>query len=214
MAVLDEDESIVLCHTKNGRIDEHGELIGNYDDRTLTHILSSKPHERFADLISQKNPCWSIFGVIRSASLQKTRLNGSYINADRDLLVEIGLVGRMYEIPEHLFFRRDHSKSYTDKWLKGTRVRDYRSQTMSWRSDGKRPFIVLPNWRICIEYAKSVQHVHLSRSERLLCYKELTKWILKEAAPLMKYDLANELDLWRLRLISKQLRKITDKNRM
>ena len=205
--VLDDDESIVLCHTKNNRIDENGKLTGNYDDRTLSSILSSKPHERFADLISQKNPCWSIFGVLRSASLRKTRLNGSYINSDRNLLAEIGLVGRMFEIPEHLFFRRDHSKSYTDNWLKVTRVRDYRSQTMCWTSDGKRPFIVLPNWNICIEYLKSVLHANLSLSESLLCYKEIAKWVLREAWPLMKWDLTNELDLWRLRLNNKQTRK-------
>jgi hypothetical protein len=40
---------------------------------------------------------------------------GNYIGADRNLLAEIGLIGRFFEIPEHLFFRREHLQSYTDR---------------------------------------------------------------------------------------------------
>jgi glycosyltransferase involved in cell wall biosynthesis len=197
--ILDSDQSIVLCHCKNARIDSQGLIIGNYDDRTLTHTFSSKVNERFADLISQKNPCWQIFGVIRADILKKTRLNGCYINSDRNLLVELGLIGKMYEIQEHLFFRRDHSDAYTDKWLKASRVRDYRSQTLDWRSDCKKPLLVLPNWKISKEYFKTVYRSHLPTSETILCYKELTNWILRENFPHMKWDLKNEIDYWRLK---------------
>lgn len=45
-----------------------------------------------------------IFGVIRADSFRKTSLHGEYIGADRNLLAEIGLLGRIHLIPECLFF--------------------------------------------------------------------------------------------------------------
>jgi glycosyltransferase involved in cell wall biosynthesis len=200
--VLNSDSSIVLCHSKVGCIDQNGSLVGNYDDRTLDKINSYKPHERFADLISQRNTCWAIHGLMRTSCLEKTSLHGDYIDGDRNLLAELGLMGRIYEIPEHLFFRRDHPGAYTSTYYsKVVEVIDYRKQLAWWTGKPSKAIIVLPHWKNMFEYFKSINRVRLKISERFLCYRELSRWFLKGTGwELMRWDLINELRFRRSRL--------------
>jgi glycosyltransferase involved in cell wall biosynthesis len=199
--VLDEDPSIVLCHSRVGCIDEKGVLVGNYDDRTLPRINSLKAHERFGDLISLRNDCWAIHAVMCTSYLGKTPLHGSYVDADRNLLAEMGLIGRMYEIQEHLFFRRDHPDAYTRKYYSKNIVRDYRTQLVWWTGRKTKRFLVLPHWKNLLEFFVSINRVPLSWSERLLCSREVARWLLREKGlRRMKWDFENEIQLWRMKL--------------
>ncbi len=190
ISVLDDDPSVVLCHSITGRIDEHGTLKGIYNQGMLTRIGSRKQHERFGDLISLFHYCCSVMGVIRASSLEKTPLLGSYIGSDRNLLAEIGLIGRIHEIPECLFFQRDHPDSYSS-----TRPWPYTSTTsveniqkeMAWWS--KTDWTSFPHWKTCIEYFRSVNRVRLKWSERLLCYDQIFRWIVKEGWLFMGSDM-------------------------
>jgi len=177
VSVLDKDPSIVLCHTKTGRIDEHGALMGTYDHKM--RIDSQKPHERFGDLISIHNPCWPIFGVVRASTLRMTPLIGNYARADRNLLAEIGLLGQIYEIPESLFFRRDHPQAYT-------RRKNYREWQMAWWTNAS--WINFTHWKNCIEFFRSLKRVPLNWSERLLCYEQIFRWFIIEGWRLMSDD--------------------------
>ena len=200
--VLNSDSSIVLCHSKVGCIDEAGALVGDYDGRTLTKINSIKPHERFADMINQRNTCWAIHGVMRASCLRKTSLHGDYIDGDRNLLAELSLMGRMIEIPKHLFLRRDHPEAYTSTYYsKVQEVIDYRKQLAWWTGKSSKAIIVLPHWKNLLEYFRSVNRVKLKFSERLLCYREITRLLFKEKGwKLMRWDLINEFKLRQARL--------------
>lgn len=201
VCILDNDSSIVLCHSRVGLINEDGVLIGNYDDRTLHRTGSWKPHERFADLISSRNPCWSIMGVIRRSCLAKTPLQGIYIGSDANLLAELGLMGRYYEIPEHLFLRRSHPQAYTSIYGSRAPVKDYRKQLDWWGLEKKSFLSVLPLWKNSFEFFRSVNRVPLKFSERLLCYRELTRWLLKEKGlKTILGDLLNEFKFRRMKL--------------
>ena len=116
LAVLEKNPSIILCHSKTGRIDENGRVTGNYDRKAVYLANSLKPHERFSVFISMINPVWDLFGLMLRATLEKTPLQRRYIGSDRNLLVEISLMGRIYEVPEYLFFGRDHPYSYTGQF--------------------------------------------------------------------------------------------------
>lgn len=210
MNVLDNDPSIVLCHSRTARIDEKGVVIGNYDDRTLNRISSWKKHERFGDLISQTNSCWAIMGVMRASSLKKTSLHGDYLDADRNLLAELGLLGRMYEIPEHLFFRRDHPQAYTTTFhSKSVLIRDFKKQLAWWRGNKSKTQFILPRWKNILEYFRSVNRVPMNFSERWLCYREIGRWLLYgDGWGMMRCDLNNLFYLWRINLMTpKQLDK-------
>jgi len=185
VSVLDKDPSIVLCHSKTGRIDEHGALVGTYDHKM--RIDSTKPHERFGDLISVHNPCWPIFGVVRASTLRMTPLIGNYGAADWNLLAEIGLLGRIYEIPEYLFFRRDHPQAYTRRHHEHMRfAMSINKYQMAWWTNAS--WINFTIWKNCYEFFRSARRVPLKWSERLLCYKQIFKWFIKEGWRLMGGD--------------------------
>ncbi len=202
VGVLDRYPSVVMCHSRVDCIDENGIIVGNYDNRTLTRISSTEPHERFADMISPRNTCWAIHAVLRANVLKETPLHGDYIDGDRNLLAEVALRGQVFEIPEHLFFRRDHPGAYTRKYYsKSSVICDYRSQLVWWKGDKKRRLFVMPHWKNCLEYFKSINRVPMRLSERLLCSREIGWWLLKEnGLNLLKWDLTNEFLIWRLKV--------------
>jgi glycosyltransferase involved in cell wall biosynthesis len=188
VSVLDNDPSIVLCHSRTARINEQGLLVGNYDHKM--RIDSLKISERFRDLISIKhNPCWPIFGVMRRDILKRTPLHGNYPGADGNLLAEIALYGRIFEIPEYLFFRRDHPQAYTRKYCENQSYKSidhYRAQMAWWTSASLIDITILRNFG---EFFKSVRRVPLKWSDRLLCYEQIFDWFVREGWRLMGADL-------------------------
>ena len=188
--VLDRDSSVVLCHSKTARIDEHGTIVGTYDHKMRTNSL--KPHERFRDIINIHSPCWSIFGVMRADSLRMTPLFGNYIGTDRNILAEISLMGRIYEIPEYLFFRRDHKDAYTRRFYEqGPRsdthaAERYQEQAGWWTRTSQ---LNIANVKNSMEYFRSVRRVPLKWHERLLCYAQINSWFLREGWMLVGFDM-------------------------
>jgi glycosyltransferase involved in cell wall biosynthesis len=181
---LEKDPSIILCHSKTARIDERSIIVGNYDHKM--RIDSTKTHERFGDLISLKhNPCWPIFGVTYSSIMRKTPLHGDYLGADGNLLAELSLYGRIYEIPEYMFFRRDHPQAYTQTYVHSTKQVNYHDQLAWWGSTSWINLTILKN---CLEFFRSVRRVPLKWTEKALCYKQIFNWFFKEGWRLLGAD--------------------------
>jgi hypothetical protein len=142
-------------------------------------------------LISIRNPVWAILGVGRADSFIKTPLLGSYIGADRNLIAEIGLIGRIIEISDHLFFRRDHPEAYTRRFCENkfaVNVDKYAEQLDYWK---QRDWTSFPNWKDCVEFFRSVNRVPLKWSEQLLCYDEIFRWFVGEGWFYMGGDIEN-----------------------
>lgn len=181
--ILEANPSVVLCHSNTTQINERGELTGEYDFNVKANW--AKPHNRFGDIILFDNDDWvALFGLMRSSSLRKTRLFGSYVSADRNLLAEIGLVGKIYSIPETLFFRREHSEAYTNKGFKSDH-----EKLAWWKPNKVTSKFVFTYWKVFIEYCKSARRMPLKGSERILCYIRITEWLLKQGWILMTKDL-------------------------
>jgi glycosyltransferase involved in cell wall biosynthesis len=191
--VLDRDPSTVLCHSKTGRINERGELLGKYEPKI--RYSSSKAHQRFGDSIAFSNDAWVLlFGLIRPNSLKMTRLFQSYIGSDRNLLAEISLTGRFYEIPNLLFFRREHGQAYTNKNYKN------HHEQLAWWTKTNLNKLVFPYWRRYIEYFNSVRRMHLKWIEKQMCYAQIIKCLMKEGWILLIFDLAtNIVNAFRIR---------------
>ena len=189
ISVLDQNPSIVLCHSKTSKINENGEIVGNYDARSRSiRIYSQKAHERFGDMIKIGNPCWWIFGVARASVLRLTSLMGNYVHSDRNLLAEISLLGRIYEIPEYLFFRRDHSQAYTRSYIDSEHA-NYRKQLTWWSNTDQ---INYGNLKNSLEYFKSLRRLPLNWKLRLLCYAEIGKWLIREGCFYIGRDLERD----------------------
>lgn len=165
--ILDQDPQVVLCHSKVKFVDDAGKIIANYDIE-LKHVNSSKPQDRFGDLIMMHHWCFDVFGVIRANILKQTPLIASHIESDRNLLAELGLFGRFHEISEYLFFSRDHSDRSikTDRHLRA-----------AWFDTSRKGKMVLPRWKIFFEYIQSIKRVLPRQQERLWCYLQLGNWL-------------------------------------
>ena len=167
--VLDQDASVVICHSKILRINEYGTVTRKDDSKTLGD--SPKMHIRFGDLIRFNYPTTNIFGVIRRSTLQKTALFGDYIGADRNLLAEISLFGRIHAIPEYLFSKRKHPDIYSHKFF-ATQFPDYEAALAWWTNSGE---VGLPYAKRISEYFKSVRRAPLKTTERIQCYAQILK---------------------------------------
>ena len=167
--VLDRDPSVVLCHTKFKIIDEEGNLRGPFDI-DLKRAGSLKPQNRLGAILDTDLWCFDIFGLIRMSALKKTPLLASYIGSDRPLRAELSLLGRYQEVPEYLFYSRDHRERSTRKYP----VHQMRA---AWFDPSKARKAVFPHWRILGEYFKCVKRVPMKANERFYCYLHLIKWI-------------------------------------
>jgi glycosyltransferase involved in cell wall biosynthesis len=167
--ILDRDPSVVLCYPKAKIIDEQGRVQRNYDIKLNTD--SSKPHVRFHEVICVRHGCYQVFGLIRASALKRTPLIRTFYASDRNLLAELSLIGRFYEIPEYLFFRRNHSQTSTRAFSIREVVRWYDPA-----ATGKMRF---PHWRNGLEYILSVKRVRVRPYDRFLCYLSVGSWFVR-----------------------------------
>jgi len=176
--VLDQDVSVVLCYPRAKQIDEHGKFMRDYTIKLDTS--SPRPHERFRDLILIRHWCFQVFGVIRTDVLRMTPPIGNYAASDRVLLARLGLLGRFYEVPEYLFYRRRHPGQLTALPVR------YRYLHTTWYDPTKKGRIVLPEWRILFEYLISISQAPLSWSERAYCYLHVGRWLRQNRNSLVR----------------------------
>jgi glycosyltransferase involved in cell wall biosynthesis len=198
VSVLEKDHSVALCHSKTARCNELGQVVGFYDNGSVTD--SPKPQTRFRDVLWRKDIYWIIFGVLRRAALIQTPLFQGFLGSDWNLLGDISLIGRIIEIPQYLLFRRDHQKAYTTSVRSPNIVHDYRNSLAWWTGSRKKALVVLPHWRNCLEFFKSVRRAPLKWSEQLSCYNEICEWVYREGSGKLKWDLENEFKFWRIQL--------------
>jgi hypothetical protein len=120
------------------------------------------------------------YGVMRADVLRRTPLNASYHHSDRTLMAEIALAGRFHQVPELLYFRRDHP----DRAERAKPTKRARSANMDpIRADRLRH----PTVRLLGEYVwgfvTAIGRTPLNRSDRLLCYRYLGEWLASRAVP-------------------------------
>ena len=178
--VLDHNPDVVLCYPRTTFIDENSEATEAYLDEL--NLQSNKPHaryKRFHERFRSRTRCNPVFGLIRRSSLEKTRLIGNFTSSDRVLLAELALLGKFYEVPDNLFFRRDHIQSS---------VRAYPSaiERATWFDPEGRRVNQLPKWRLIFEYIKSVSLVRIGWYEKTICYIQTVKWLCWDRRKLKK----------------------------
>jgi len=173
VGVLDRMSSVVLCYARAVLIDEHGAHLEDCIDGC--HLSSPRPSERFRDLFSNLRLSNPVFGVIRASALRPAPF-GSYVASDVVLLGELALRGGFYEVPERLFFRRDHPQ----KANRAYPSIDELATLYDPRNLGK---LHLVHWRLFFEHLASIGRVPMSLLEKLCCYlcmAKLFRWRWRE----------------------------------
>jgi hypothetical protein len=144
-----------------------GRLIENHYDGF--DLRSSKPHQRFRQYFHSSAWCHPVFGLVRRDVLQKTGLIGNFASSDKVLLGELAVLGKCYEYPEHLAYRRLHPQISTE-----VHVTDESMQ--AWFDPNARKSVLTPRWRRFVELGRAINRANISWKDRLLCYGELVRF--------------------------------------
>jgi len=161
-------KNVVLCYPKATLIDENGRAISGYEDNM--DLTMAEPARRLSHLVKNLKKCNAIFGLIRSDTLRETRLIGSYFASDVNLLVELALRGRFFQIPENLFFRRKHPA------MSRQANRTFREVT-KWFDPSRQGRYDLRLTRLFVENLHSIIHSNLSWYDKFCCFQVLpSQW--------------------------------------
>lgn len=160
VSVLELDPTAVLCSPRVIDIDECGEAKREINFHMDTQ--SYRVYIRLYDLILKNHPCFDVFGLIRSKALKDTLLIGDYVSSDRVLLVELGIRGKFFEIPDFLFMHREHKQRST-KLFPAMHLR------MEWFNPKKKNQVIFPKWRLLVEYYKAIKRSSLRFRQRSAC---------------------------------------------
>jgi glycosyltransferase involved in cell wall biosynthesis len=180
VSVLDQNPDAVLCYSHIADIDDGGHFLRRNDHSLDTQ--SYKPYRRFHDLLCRYHTCLQIFGLIRTSYLVQTRLIENYAGSDRALLAELSLMGKFIEIPEILFFHREHKN-------RSTRANPTQESFSEWFDPRNRERLNFPNWRLLKDYISSALMTPLTWKQHLACLFTITLWIVKNGKCLYR-DLA------------------------
>ncbi|MEX1245608.1 MAG: glycosyltransferase family 2 protein [Thermoanaerobaculia bacterium] len=176
LEVLDADPSVVFCHSRAYQMDGTGAVVGAYDARPFSE--SPRPHERFRDAIGLR-PVIACLGVIRPSVLRQMPPLLAYPGSDAYWQAEFALRGKLVEVPEVLFYRMVYPGS-------GGRIPLH--QRIRWSDPAKAGTVIFPSWRRPAEYGRSVLRSPLTLSERLLCFREIARYVRRRGGrrPLLR----------------------------
>ncbi len=103
-----------------------------------------------------------IFGVVSTDVLRRTGRHGDYPAADRVLLSELALWGRLYEVPEELYLHREHDQRFVYTHVTIEEQAEWFDTSRAGRSG-------YPMWRRLGEYLAAVDRAPISSRQRLAC---------------------------------------------
>jgi glycosyltransferase involved in cell wall biosynthesis len=168
LEIMERDPSIALCYPQAVLVDAEGGNPTNYDD--VLHLVQEDPVERFWGLLENIKLAHQHLGLIRMAFLKQTLLLGSHVGSDINLLAELTLYGKFYELPERLFFRRFHKES--GSWNRT----DSAHQTRRYLGAGSRDTLRL--WRTHARFFAGVNRSPLSFRAKMRIYPHLTRRVI------------------------------------
>ncbi|WP_116200957.1 glycosyltransferase family 2 protein [Amycolatopsis circi] len=174
---LDARPEMILAHSHQAIIDENGAVTVPLDYRHQTD--APRPSVRFKSLLFEPGGD-DFYGVMRTEVLRRVTPMDSYHHADRTYVAELALHGPFYQVPELLYFRRDHP----DRAERANPSKRSRCANL----DPKRGNALLnPTARLLAEYIRGFVHgirsAPLSSGERRACYLALVEWFASRARP-------------------------------
>ena len=169
LAPLLADETVILTYPHTVVVDVVGQALGIYEDEL--HLIEEDPAKRFTRFLARfrhKDKCNAVFGLIRLDGLRRTRLIDRFTASDITLLGELALLGKIVEIPQALFYRRDHP---------GASVRALKpAERAVWFDPTLKKPRSYVQWRLGWEFVRSLAHLPLSLRTRLIGMLEVVRW--------------------------------------
>lgn len=174
---LDADPELVLAHAWQAIIDGAGDVVLPVDYALSTD--DPRAPERFRSMLFTVGGD-DFYGVIRRDVLLKIKKMGSYHHADRTFVSALALHGRFHQVPEQLYFRRDHPG-------RAERAKPSMRQRCANLDPRRANRWLHPLPRLAAEYVwgfvSAIQQAPLSQADRRACYRHLASWIASRAKP-------------------------------
>jgi glycosyltransferase involved in cell wall biosynthesis len=180
--VLEKDPTVVLCYPKSIFIDEEGKPLREYIEEV--DYTDPRPHRRLRTWLLDRPGGWCnlVFGVIRSNALRQTALIGKYDSSDYILVGELALLGKLHQLPDHLFLRRDHPG-------RSALAHPGPQKSTAWFDSSAKPRrVYFPTWRWFGEYLKAVGRVRIGAADRVRAAAMVLRWSIR-----VRYRLKREL---------------------
>jgi len=174
---LDENPRVVLAHSWTALLDDAGSVTKLIEYPLVTD--SERAPERFNSMLFA-NGGDDVYGIIRADVLRRTALHGSYHHADRVITTEFALHGPFYEVPDWLYFRRDHPER-EERACPTLRTRCANMDPR--RADRLRHPAVRLYGEYILGYLAAIRRAPLSPSDRQECYGCLARWMISRAGP-------------------------------
>jgi len=174
---LDKYPDVVLAHSWSAKVDESGAVTKAFEYPLNTS--SPRAPERFRSLLFVSGGD-DDYGVMRTEVLRRTAMKESYHHADRTIVAELALHGRFYQVPDWLYFRREHA-GRAERACPTMRSRCANMDPR--RADRLRN----PAFRLYGEYiwayATAIRRAPLSAADRRECYRYLAQWLASRGRP-------------------------------
>lgn len=187
--VLENDSSVVCCHTKTQKIDQDGQIMKNLPDPTngglsmirvkkAERYLRKKPdatayqkHRRFRDVLLSSGWAVRCSGLIRARMLGCTNMLLPYYGYEKIMMAELSLLGRFNIVPETLFFQRVHEEASSNFTSAAEQQRYFNPQKEGYRTS---PRLVLLRG-----YFKAIGHFPLNIKDRMLCFLWIVRYLFQ-----------------------------------
>jgi glycosyltransferase involved in cell wall biosynthesis len=185
---LDDHPEAVLVHCWTAAIDGYDKVIQALDYPLATN--SPYPAVRFRSMLfGNGDQDYGLiraddqYGFMRVEMLRRVPPQDSYYHSDRTQMTEIALHGPFHQVPEWLYFRRDHSDrpQHATPTVRGWCVNQDPRRADKW----KNPTALLVA-EFVWGYVAGIRRAPLSGAERRQCYRVLAEWFVGRATPALK----------------------------
>jgi glycosyltransferase involved in cell wall biosynthesis len=174
---LDKYPDVVLVHSWSAMVDDAGVVTKAFEYPLNT--ASPRAPERFRSLLFVSGGD-DDYGVMRTEVLRRTAMKESYHHADRTIIAELSLYGRFYQVPDWLYFRRDHP----DRAERAhPSIRGRCANMDPRRADPLRNPAVRLYGEYIWAYVRAIYRAPLSSADRRECYRCLAQWLATRARP-------------------------------
>jgi hypothetical protein len=157
VAVLERDASLAMCYPRCTLIDETTGTRTRYQHSL--HVVDEDPRVRFSRVLNELRLVNQLQGVARTDVLTKT-LFFEHPFADSIVLAEMSLYGKLYELPEFLYYRRLHPDS--SSWKRN----DEQHQARRLFSEGTNRF-QWPAWKFHLALLDRVRRSPIGLRDRM-----------------------------------------------
>ena len=172
---LDEYPQVVLAHSWTAKIDGGGNVTEAYEYPLTT--ASPRAPERFRSMLFDSGGD-DDYGVMRMDVRRRIALMGSHHHADRTITAEIALHGPFYQVPDWLYFRRDHPGQSGQAPMRRRCANMDPRRASQWRHPAARLY-----GEYVWAYISAIRRAPLSVADRRECYRHLAQWLASHRAP-------------------------------